>query len=852
MLGVAPVPIAYSFGAPLIDRGRWVRTTNTPANRLPSLFGYLMNNFLIKHLPRHEFVPLVLLLLAAAPPLSVADDATVGSDSATASVVTSAPLSYSRDIRPILSDNCFACHGFDKNAREADLRLDSRQGAVDDGGVIDAGDSESSSLIERITSTDPKELMPPADSGHQLSAQQIQMLRRWIDEGAVYETHWAFVAPIRDSSLTEPGNARGENANPIDRLVQARLAAIGIEQSPPAGVATLIRRVSLDLTGLPPSVAEIAAFEAASAIDSEAAYSALVERLLSSDHYGERWARWWLDQARYADSHGYSVDGPREIWLFRDWVIKALNDDMPFDQFTIEQLAGDLLPDATDWQKVGTGFHRNTQINQEGGIDKEQFRIDSVIDRVGTTGTVWLGLTVGCAQCHDHKFDPLTQKDFYQLFAFLNNQDEPSLTVYPNDVDADELKAQQKRLQSEQQAMIERTADQVSGWESSLDDPAKQALSAAALKTLSIDATKRNRNQRWDLLKNSGILTDGRAGDSVDAAQTIDQQLSSLSTELSKGVSTMVLADRSTPRETTILIKGDFTRPSDVVQPGTPTVLPRLQPESELATRLDLARWIVSPENPLTARVISNRIWQQYFGRGLVQTDNDFGLQGTSPTHPQLLDWLAIELQQSGWSLKDLHRKIVSSRTYRQSSKVRQELTDVDPLNLYLGRQNRLRLDAEIVRDVALVASGLFSPKLGGPPVYPPIPDGVMTLGQQRKTWTASLGDDRYRRGLYTFVYRATPPPSLNVFDAPDGLASCTQRSRSNTPLQALTLLNDLSFFEFAQALQGIIDQDGLEIAFQRCTSRRPTADELALLQTLDPLNAARALLNLDETINRE
>jgi len=811
-----------------------------------------MNNFLMNQVRRHDLVPIVLLWLAAATPLAVAKDPTVDSDSAAASVVGSAPLRYSRDIRPILSENCFACHGFDKGAREADLRLDSRQGAVDDGGVIEAGDSGSSALVERIMSTDPDERMPPAESGHDLSAEQIQKLRRWIDEGAVYETHWAFVAPSRDSAKTETQNATGENANPIDRLVQARLADFGVEQSPPAGVETLIRRVSLDLIGLPPSVAEIAAFETASAIDSDAAYGALVDRLLSSDHYGERWGRWWLDQARYADSHGYSVDGPRRIWLFRDWVIKALNDDMPFDQFTIEQLAGDLLPNATDWQKVATGFHRNTQINQEGGIDREQFRIDSVVDRVGTTGTVWLGLTVGCAQCHDHKFDPLTQKDFYQLFAFLNNQDEPSLTVFPNGVDGDELKAQQKRLQSEQQAIIERTADQVSGWESSLNDTAKKALSAAVRKALAIDAKKRKLNQRWDLLKGSGILKDGPAGDSVDAAEMIDQQLSLLSTELSKGVSTMVLADRSTPRETSILIKGDFTRPSDIVQPGTPTVLHPLQAESELATRLDLARWIVSPENPLTARVISNRIWQQYFGRGLVETDNDFGLQGTSPTHPQLLDWLAIELQQSGWSLKDLHRKIVSSRTYRQSSKVRQDLTDVDPLNLYLGRQNRLRLDAEIVRDVGLVASGLFSPKFGGPPVYPPIPAGVMTLGQQRKTWTASRGDDRYRRGLYTFVYRATPPPSLNVFDAPDGLASCTQRLRSNTPLQALTLLNDLAFFEFAQALRVIIDQEGLEIAFRRCTSRRPTADELALLQTLDPLNAARALLNLDETINRE
>lgn len=792
----------------------------------------LMIHLLLTH-SRYSVVAVVLGVFPGAVAAETAADAD-----------RTSPLSYSRDIRPILSDNCFACHGFDEKAREGDVRLDTRLGAVDDSGVIEPGDAESSPLLGRILSTDADTLMPPPDSGHTLTKTEIAKLRRWIDEGAVYETHWSFVPPTRESAEPE------SNQHPIDQLVRARLKSLGAEQSPIAAPATLIRRVSLDLTGLPPSVEEISAYEAAAALDPEAAYTQLVERLLSSNHYGERWGRWWLDQARYADSNGYSVDGPRQIWLYRDWVISAINEDMPFDQFTIEQLAGDLLPNPTDSQKVATGFHRNTQINQEGGIDKEQFRIDSVIDRVGTTGTVWLGLTVGCAQCHDHKFDPLTQQDFYRLFAFFNNQDEPSLTVYPDGVDADALKTEQTDLHRQQQGLIDRNASQVAEWEGKITEESKKKLSTDTIKAIDIALDKRKRDQHWTVLKASGAVS-ARPGIGSET-QLIDERLSAIAADLRRGVSTMVMSERSEPRKTTLLIKGDFTRPSDEVGPGTPAVLHALNSPSKLPTRLDLASWIVSPENSLTSRVITNRVWQQYFGRGLVETDSDFGQQGTSPTHPRLLDWLAIEFQESGWSMKALHRQIVTSHTYRQSSVVRDDLTEIDPLNLYYGRQNRLRLDAEIVRDVALVASGLFSPKFGGPPVYPPIPDGVMSLGQRNRAWTQSQGEDRYRRGMYTFVYRVTPPPALNVFDAPDGLASCTRRLRSNTPLQALTLLNDAGFFEFAQALQVVIDNQGLEVAFQRCTSRSPTAEEITLLKQLDTLNAARALLNLDETINRE
>jgi hypothetical protein len=577
---------------------------------------------------------------------------------------------------------------------------------------------------------------------------------------------------------------------------------------------------------------------------SDQKYTALVNRLLSSKHYGERWGRWWLDQARYADSNGYSIDAPRQIWKFRDWVIDALNKDMPFDQFTIEQLAGDLLPKATESQMIATGFHRNTQINQEGGIDKEQFRIDSVFDRVATTGSVWLGLTIGCAQCHDHKFDPIAHKEYYQMFAFLNNQDEPEMKVFDPKTDVKGLTEEFKEVEAKIKAYMKEHAAELDAWEAGITPAIKKSLNAAIVKILAMPKAKRG------FVQNQTLFAASIGG--VGPFRELNDRHKELDTLLNKGTTTLVMKETAKPRKTTVFIKGDFTRPDVEVQPGTPAVLHPFETTSKQPNRLDLAKWIMSPKNPLTARVIANRVWQQYFGRGIVETENDFGSQGTLPSHPELLDWLATEFTAKKWSLKELHKLIVTSKTYRQSSANRPDLVEKDPQNYLLARQSRLRLDAEVVRDVCLAASGLLSSKIGGPPVYPPIPDGVMGQGQVKRVWSVSKGEDRYRRGLYTFVYRASPPPSLTVFDAPEGFSSCTRRIRSNTPLQALTLMNDSGFFEFATALKKIIDKDGLETAFKRCTARAPRPDELAVLKKLDSLNAARVLLNLDETVTRE
>lgn len=667
-------------------------------------------------------------------------------------------LDFDRDVRPILANHCYACHGFDAEAREADLRLDTREGALTSGSgdAVVPGDPSASQMVQRIHSEDVDVVMPPPEFGKPLSEAQKQILEQWIAEGAEYTVHWAFLPPkSADSTATQsPSEA-------IDFWIAREHAARNLTFSPAAAPETLLRRLHLDLIGLPPTITEQDAFLTAFSVDSTAAYETTVERLLASPHYGERWGRWWLDQARYADSNGYSVDAPRQIWLYRDWVIAALNQDQPFDQFTIEQLAGDLLPNPTESQKIATGFHRNTQHNEEGGIDVEQFRIESVVDRVATTGTVWLGLTIGCAQCHDHKFDPITQTEFYELFSFFNQQDEPRLKV------------------------------------------------------------------QW-----------------TPAGAEEDQE--------PKEVTTLVLQERSQPRPTHVLIKGDFTRPDQAVQPGTPQILPPIESEKPVPNRLDLARWLVSPDHPLTARVIVNRVWQVYFGRGLVESENDFGLQGTPPSHPKLLDDLAVRWRNSGWSLKELHRWIVNTDTYRQSSKLTPEQREIDPYNVWLARQNRMRLDAELVRDVGLTASGQLAPRLGGPPVFPPVPAGALSLGQVRRGWKTSTGGDRFRRSLYTFTYRATPPPMLNVFDAPDGVQACTRRLRSNTPLQALTLMNDAGFFEFAENLAQRIEEEGLVAAFRRCTSRTPTDDEVDLLQNLPALEVARTLLNLDETITRE
>ncbi len=774
----------------------------------------------------------------------------IASVALTAAPARAAAVDYAAQIKPLLQLHCVKCHG--ASSAKNNLRLDTAAAALqggDRGPAAVPGQAEQSLLIQAVTGTHaeiPK--MPykrtPLDSA------EIDLLRRWIDEGARHpadeipsdDRHWSFLKPERP--VPPPGAD-----HPIDAFIQARLTQAGLQPAPPAKPLTLLRRLHLDLTGLPPTLEEITAFEQSAIQNPQSAINEVITRLLNSPHHGERWGRWWLDQARYADSNGYSIDAPRQIWKYRDWVIDAFNANMPFDQFTVEQIAGDLLPGAGESQRIATGFHRNTQINQEGGIDKEQFRIESVFDRVATTGAVWLGLSTGCAQCHDHKFDPISHKEYFQLFAFLNNQDEPTLTVHDPGIDTAALTREKQKLTAKLTAHLESKEPELAAWEQTLTGETRKHLNKSTLKALAQPAGKRTLNDRR-------VLYATLSGTSDPDFTPLHSRLAEIDTLLAKGVSTLVLTELPEPRATRLFIKGDFTRPADEVLPGVPAVLHPIESSAAIPTRLDFARWLVSRDNPLTARVIMNRVWQQYFGKGLVDTENDFGTQGSLPTHPELLDWLATEFMARDWSLKAMHRLIVTSQAYqRTSANPKSEARNPqspDPYNLLLARQNRLRLDAEIVRDAALAASGLLAPKLGGPPVFPPIPDGVMGLGQVKRAWTPSTGADRYRRAVYTFVYRSTPPPNLAVFDAPDGFATCTRRIRSNTPLQALTLLNDPAFVEFAQALAAVIEKDGLEAAFQRAVTRPPQPAELTLLRPLDPFSAARVLLNLDETITRE
>jgi len=777
---------------------------------------------------------------------------------------------YVRIVKPILAKHCVSCHG--ENRSKGSLRLDTAALAIeggDRGPSIVAGKPEESSLYLAVIGQGEVDRMPWKRPP--LSTQEIEALRAWIAAGAPSPgdgevsskppTHWAFLPPGRP----EPPSVQDQawTRNPIDRFILAPLERDGIAPSPEADRVTLIRRVSLDLIGLPPSTAEVDAFLKD---DSPGAYARLVDRLLASPHFGERWARPWLDLARYADSNGYSIDAPRSIWKYRDWVIDALNDDMPFDRFIVEQLAGDLLPAATLDQKVATGFHRNTPINQEGGIDPEQFRIESVIDRVNTTGTAFLGLTVGCCQCHDHKYDPVSQREYYQLFAFFNNSDEPDLPLAtPEDLARrDEIEASVNRHIEKVRLTDTALIEAQRAWEAGLDMAARQAQSQTVREAMNLPDEKRSDDERR-LVFRAFI-------EQAPAAKATRQAIASIRKAAPKVVTTMVVRERAKPRDTRLFIKGDFTRLGDPVQPGVPKALPPLEPKSGSApNRLDLARWLVEPGHPLTARVAVNRIWQAYFGRGLVETENDFGTQGSLPSHPELLDWLATEFAGKGWGVKSIHRLIVMSATYRQASIVRPDLAKVDPDNRRLARQSRLRLEAELIRDASLQASGLLNPTVGGPSVFPPQPDGVMALGQVRREWAASTGPDRYRRGLYTYFWRATPHPSLVVFDAPDATRACTRRMRSNTPLQALTMLNDKASIEFAEALADRVVREGpsdpsgrLTLAFRLALARTPTEAELRRLVSLledarrdDADRAAwttvaRVLLNLDEFITRE
>ena len=1009
-------------------------------------------------------------------------------------------IDFNRDIRPILSNACFQCHGPDQQQRKAELRLD-RKGDVfakrDGSYAIVPGKPGESELLKRIVSGDPDQKMPPPDSGKQLSKQQISLVAKWIEQGAKWSKHWAFVAPRR------PPVPKVKNQdwvrNEIDAFVLARLERDGLRPSPEAGKVTLLRRLNLDLVGLPPSIEEI---DEHLTNENDTAFATQVQRLLKSPHYGERWGRHWLDAARYADSDGFEKDKPRFVWAYRDWVINALNRDLPYNQFIIEQIAGDLLPNPTQDQLVATGFLRNSMINEEGGIDPEQFRMEAMFDRMDAVGKSILGLTIQCCQCHDHKYDPMTQQEYYGLFAFLNNSHEANISVYsPNDlkqradvlrqiheIEADlrhkhpdwqrrmaEWEERAKTHQTKWTAVVPFSDDLTTGGQKYfprkdgsllaqgyaptrhtanfrvktdvknitafqlelLNDPnlphggpGRSIEGTAALTEFEVTAAPADAPGKGTKIKivkatadinlpkvdlkdiyddNTGkkrftgpiafaIDGDDKSAWGIDAGPerrnlprkavfvaekpfshpkgtlltfhlsqrhggwnsddnqnhnlgrfrlSITTAPDAVADPLPKGVrdilsippekrsrvqtatvfsyfrttvpewkpandrieelwkqhpepaSQLVLHERMDSRTTSVLARGNFLKPTEAVGPAVPSFLHAL-PDGAKPTRLTLARWLVDRRSPTAARAIVNRVWQSYFGIGLVSTSEDLGIQSEAASHPELLDWLAVEFMENGWRLKALHRLIVSSATYRQSSRITPESYARDPYNRLLTRGPRLRVEAEIVRDIALAVSGLLSRKVGGPPVYPPAPEFLFKppASYGPKVWKESTGDDRYRRAVYTFRFRSVPYPALQAFDAPNGDFSCVRRSRSNTPLQALTTLNEPLFMECARALALRIlneadrtNDERIRYAFRLCLTRKPSEQEIGILSRLlaeqtqqygqesakpwdlaanDPKSppklpegttpadaaawtvVARVLLNLDETITKQ
>jgi len=782
---------------------------------------------------------------------------------------SSDPVDFAADIEPLFEQRCLACHG--PAMQMSGLRLDRKTEAMKgghSGPAILPGKSAESRLIHMIAGYRVKAAMPPG--GPSLSASEIGTVRAWIDQGAEWpdndaaeatettekSAHWAWQP--RDQPTPPAIDSDADIRNPIDRFVLARLAEEGIEPSGSADRRTLARRVSLDLTGLPPTAQETAQFEAD---QRPGAYGRLVERLLASPHFGEKWATHWLDQVRYADSDGYEKDDPRpRAWRYRHWVIEALNRDLPFDQFTNEQIAGDLLPHPSPEQLTATGFHRNTLKNREGGVNKEQFRFEENVDRVSTMGAVWLGMTIGCAQCHDHKFDPIKQEDYYRFFAFVNSIDEEYVHApLPGERGA-WLQTHEAYRRAREELLCEygvpdfqpeweekviyhgKNPGLDTAWDVNWDTLAK--MSDGGENFILIPAEERTERQ-------ADTVTDYfiRFYTQVVSRDRYNQlgwgelraKLRALEQRYPQMSEARVVRRLAEPRTTHIHVRGQWNREGVEVEAGAPKFLPAIAPSGpgETPTRLDLARWIVSPDNPLTARVIVNRVWQEYFGIGIVATSNDFGTQGDRPSHPKLLDWLAQDFVDSGWSLKHLHRRIVNSATYRQASHARPELDERDPDNRLLARQERLRLPAELIRDSALHVSGLLNVEIGGKSVYPPIPDGVTSLGYAGGfSWPGKRGPDQYRRGLYIHFQRTVPYPFLMTFDGAERSVAECSRERSNTPLQALNLLNDPVFLETAQ---GLATRVLTEIPSSEFDTRLSYAYELALARP--PSNTERSRL---------
>jgi len=932
---------------------------------------------------------------------------------------------FTGKVRPILASRCFTCHGPDEKARKAGLRLDIRDEAIrtlkSGGSAIVPGNVDESELVYRIFAEDEGELMPPPNVKKPLTDEEKDILKRWVAEGAEYKSHWSFIRPVRPSL---PDVRRKDwPRNEIDAFILARLEAEGLQPSPSADRITLARRLYLDLIGLPPTPEEVDAFVNDRADD---AYERLVDQLLASPHYGERWARRWLDLARYADTNGYEKDRGRSIWPYRDWVIRALNSDMPFDQFTVEQLAGDMLPGATPDQKIATGFHRNTMLNEEGGIDPREYRFLAMTDRVATTGTVWLGLTIGCAQCHTHKFDPIPHREYYQFMAFLNNADEPEMQVENPEI-ARQRREVEEKIEAEiadlpnrfpfpvgpedddgrpadvrRQEHLERRfhewlateAARTARW--TVLEPAEakanlalltvqgdgsifasgdktksdtysfrfrgapRGITAIKIETFPDDrlpsrgpgrtdyegpfgdfflseltatvgekpipwkgATQSFAKGKFDASKSidgdpqTGWSIDGGQGKAHSAVFTLavpldsdefglrmlferyyaaglgrfrisvttdaksaparempadvealllrptsartPEQMETLRRQFLASVpelakeraaiaklqksmpafpTTLVMLERppENPRPTSIHKRGEYLQPAETVEPRVLSILHPM-PKDAPRDRLGFARWLTAPENPLVGRVTVNRNWAAIFGRGLVRSAQDFGFQGETPSHPELLDWLAVEFVERGWSVKALQKLMVMSATYQQDSRVTPELLAKDAENVLLARGPRVRLEAEAIRDLALRAGGLLSTKVGGPSVFPPQPPGVTTEGTYGAlAWKESKGEDRYRRGLYTYSKRTSPYAMFATFDGPSGEVCIPRREVSNTPLQALTLLNDPVMIEAAQALgrltsarEGSIEEKA-ESLFRRLLARRPAGDELSML----------------------
>ncbi len=776
-------------------------------------------------------------------------------------------VDFNADIRPILNDRCVLCHG-GVQAR-ADLNLKFRDRALLGGEsglpAVVPGDANASELIKKVSHADPSDRMPKDEAP--LSEGEIQKLRKWIDQGAKWEPHWAYVAPVKSEVPLEDEWIR----SPIDAFVLAGLRNERLEPAEEASCAVLARRVSLDLIGLPTTQERAADFYATGDFEN------LVDELLASPSFGERWTALWLDLARYADSRGYETDAGRSIWRYRDWLIQAFNEDMPFDQFTIEQLAGDLLDEPTSSQLIATAFSRNTMTNTEGGTDDEEHRVAAVIDRVNTTWEVFQGTTMKCVQCHGHPYDPFVHSDYYASFALFNEtadwdqgNEEPLLREFESthqDRGA-KLLADRVSLDREISELVstEEMLDVRVKWESSLDDPlVASAINSTALneviRIVSIPHDERTAHQ-------NAFMRD-RFAEAHESTTELRDQRAEISAAVDSLYPTITPVMRRLPegelRTTRRFERGSFLAPLERVEPGVPASLPAMI-DSVRADRLTFARWLVSPENPLTARVTVNRFWEQLFGLGIVESTDDFGTVGIRPAHPQLLDWLAVHFQDDlSWSVKRILREMVLSSTYRQSSVSTEENRDLDPENRLFSRGPRFRLSAEQIRDQALAVSGLLSNKQMGPSVMPPQPDGIWKNPYNGLYWEAAEDEERYRRALYTYWRRTGPYPSMEAFGVPSREVYLSRRILTNTPLQALVTLNDPGFWEAAEALAVRMEDELPEAASKReqvalgyrlALAREPSKEKLDVLTELAedaPMAlVANVILNLDEFLTKE